>query len=409
MRAHADILESVHYGVNLQGFLFMFVSDRMQAVQSPVIPIVGKLIRDHPGTISLGQGVVHYGPPQQAFDRVSRFLENPQNKYDAVEGTLELRRGLQKKLLEENRIETGDGSRIFVTAGANMGFMNAVFAVADPGDEIIILKPYYFNHEMAICMASAVPVAVETDENHQPDLDAVERAVTPRTRAVVTISPNNPTGAVYEEPFLRALNALCRDLGLYHIHDEAYEYFTYEGATHFSPGCIEGSADHTISLFSFSKAYGFASWRIGYMILPERLFVPVQKAQDTILICPSLISQAAAAGALEAGAAYCAPYVREMAEVRRLVLHELERIGKVCTIPPSKGAFYFLLHLDTSMDPMDLVSRLVEGYRVAAIPGTTFGMDRGCCLRISYGALEKETVALGIGRLAEGISNILRR
>ena len=387
----------------------MFVSDRMQAVQPPGIPIVGKLIRDHPGTISLGQGVVHYGPPQQAFERVTGFLENPQNKYDAVDGTHELRLALGKKLRDENGIGTGNGNRVFVTAGANMGFMNAVYAVADPGDEIIILKPYYFNHEMAICMANAKPVAVETDEKYLPDLEAIEKAITSRTRAVVTISPNNPTGVVYDESILRALNTLCRDRGIYHIHDEAYEYFTYEGAEHFSPGCIKGSSDHTISLFSFSKAYGFASWRIGFMVLPERLFVPVQKAQDTILICPSLISQAAAAGALEAGSAYCAPYVREMSGVRRLVLHELERIGNVCSIPPSKGAFYFLLHLDTSMDPMDLVAQLVKEYGVAAIPGTTFGMERGCYLRISYGALEKETVAQGIGRLVEGISNILRR
>jgi len=387
----------------------MFVSDRMQAVQSPVIPIVGKLLCDHPGTISLGQGVVHYGPPLQAFDSVSRFLEDPQNKYDAVDGTQDLRGALERKLRNENGIEPGNGNRIFVTAGANMGFTNAVYAIADPGDEIIILKPYYFNHEMAICMADAKPVAVETDENYQPDLESIEKAITSRTRAVVTNSPNNPTGAVYDASILRNLNALCRDRGIYHINDEAYEYFTYEGAGHFSPGSIEGSSNHTLSLFSLSKAYGFASWRIGYMVLPERLFLPVQKVQDTILICPSLISQAAATGALQAGSAYCAPYVREMAEVRQLVLGELARIGNVCTLPPSKGAFYFLLHLDTSMDPMDLVSQLVKEYGVAAMPGTTFGMKRGCYLRISYGALEKETVAKGIGRLVKGISNILCR
>ena len=385
----------------------MFASGRMNAVQSPVIPIVGKLIRDHPGTISLGQGVVHYGPPQQAMDRVSKFLDDPRNKYDAVDGTQELRGAIEKKLRAENGIEPDGRSRIFVTAGANMGFMNAVYAVTDPGDEVILLKPYYFNHEMAVCMANARPVAVETDACYQPDLNAVEQAITSRTRAVVTISPNNPTGAVYDESILRKLNALCRDRGIYHIHDEAYEYFTYEDATHFSPGSIEGSPDHTISLFSFSKAYGFASWRIGYMVLPELLYFPVQKAQDTILICPSLICQAAAAGALEAGASYCAPYVGEMAEIRKLVLGELDRIRNVCSIPPSKGAFYFLLHLDTSIDPMDLVTQLVKEYGVAAIPGTTFGMDGGCYLRISYGALERETVAQGIGRLVKGISNIL--
>ena len=385
----------------------MYASRRMELVQDPIIPIVGKLIRDHPGTISLGQGVVHYGPPAQVTERVSRFLECPQNKYDAVHGTPELLGALKKKLSEDNGIEPNAMSRIFVTAGANMGFMNAVYAVADPGDEIIILKPYYFNHEMAIRMADAKPVSIETDSDYQPDLNSIERAITSRTRAIVTISPNNPTGAVYTESTLRRLNALCRERGIYHISDEAYEYFTYEDAKHFSPGSIDGSIEHTISLFSFSKSYGFASWRIGYMVLPEKLFLPVQKVQDTILICPSLICQAAASGALEAGSAYCAPYIRRMAEVRDLVLGELDRIRNVCHIPPAKGAFYFLLHLDTSLDPMDLVMQLIKNYGVAAIPGQTFGMDRGCYLRISYGALEKETVAQGIGRLVKGISNIL--
>ena len=145
------------------------------------------------------------------------------------------------------------------------------------------------------------------------------------------------------------------------------------------------------------------------MVLPERLFVPVQKVQDTILICPSLICQAAATGALESGSAYCAPYVKEMAQVRELVLNEIDRVRNVCSIPPSKGAFYFLLHLDTSMDPMILVSQLIKDYGVAAIPGNAFGMKRGCYLRISYGALERNTVAQGIGRLVRGISNILCR
>ncbi len=385
----------------------MFISDRMKAVQSPIIPIVGKLIRDHPGTISLGQGVVHYGPPRQAVEHVSRFLECPQNKYDAVHGTAELRGALEKKLLEENGIKPDPNSRLVVTAGSNMGFMNAVYAITDPGDEIIIQKPFYFNHEMAIRMANATPVPIETDSDYQPDLCAIERSITERTRAIVTISPNNPTGSVYDETILRRLNALCRERGIYHISDEAYEYFTYADAKHFSPGCITGSAEHTISLFSFSKAYGFASWRIGYMLLPEQLFLSVQKAQDTILICPPLICQAGALGALEAGSSYCREYVRGMEEVRELVLGELQRIRSICTVPASKGAFYFLLRLNTSMDPLALVTQLVKDFGVAAIPGATFGMEQGCHLRISYGALEKDTVAQGVGRLIRGLSEIL--
>ena len=131
------------------------------------------------------------------------------------------------------------------------------------------MSPYYFNHEMAVTMAGCRPVLVATDDDFQLDLDAVAAAITANTRAVVTISPNNPSGAVYPEADLRELNRLCAERGVYHIHDEAYEYFLYDGAEHFSPGSLPDAGDHTISLFSLSKAYGFASWRIGYLPPPR--------------------------------------------------------------------------------------------------------------------------------------------
>ena len=134
------------------------------------------------------------------------------------------------------------GSRVVVTAGGNLAFMNAVLAIADPGDEFIFPVPFYFNHEMAVDIANCRAVPVKTTREYQLDLDAIANAITPRTRAVVTVSPNNPTGAVYPEAALRAVNALCRDRGIFHIHDEAYEYFTYEGTPHFSPGSIDDAA-----------------------------------------------------------------------------------------------------------------------------------------------------------------------
>ena len=107
----------------------------------------------------------------------------------------------------------------------------------------------------------------------------------------LTVSPNNPTGAVYSEASLRALNALCRERGVFHIHDEAYEYFTYDHTRNFSAGSIAGAAGHTISLYSLSKGYGMASWRVGFMVIPEALWPAVNKIQDTLLICNSQIAQ----------------------------------------------------------------------------------------------------------------------
>jgi aspartate/methionine/tyrosine aminotransferase len=294
---------------------------RMAAVQSPVIPIVADLIRAHPGTISLGQGVVGYGPPPQAIDRLRDFLADADNhKYQAVYGIPPLLELYKQKLAVENGVTVGPERALVVTAGANMGFVNAVLATTDPGDEIIITSPYYFNHEMAIAMLSARPVVVPTDSCYQLRLDALAAAITPRTRAIVTISPNNPTGAVFAEGDLRAVNALCRQRGIYHISDEAYECFTWDGARHFSPAAIPESQQHTIALYSLSKSHGFASWRIGFMVAPKHLFEPIRKIQDTNLICPTVISQWAAVGALEAGADYCRSKLADIGEARRLML-----------------------------------------------------------------------------------------
>jgi aspartate/methionine/tyrosine aminotransferase len=250
-------------------------------------------------------------------------------------------------------------------------------------------------------------VLVPTDAQYQLQPDAIARAISPRTRAVVTISPNNPTGAVYPEAALRAVNRLCRERGLYHIHDEAYEYFVYDGARHFSPGSIEGAAAHTISIFSLSKSHGFASWRIGAMVIPAHLLEAVRKIQDTILICAPVISQFAAIGALQAGPAYCRWKIAELADVRRLALRELSALGERCDIPRADGAFYFLLRLRSEQHPMQVVERLVREHGVAAIPGTAFGQDVGCYLRVAYAALKADTVAEGLGRLVNGLKRII--
>jgi aspartate/methionine/tyrosine aminotransferase len=385
----------------------MYDSLRMQSVQTPIIPVVGELIRSNPGTISLGQGVAYYGPPAQAIEAIQTFLADPENhKYKLVQGIPELLEVIEYKLQAENHISL-IGSRIVVTAGANMGFVNAVLAITDPGDEIILQLPYYFNHEMAVAIADCKTVCVPTDDNYQLQPDIITAAITERTRAVVTISPNNPTGAVYREADLRQVNEICRRNNIYHISDEAYEYFTYDSAKHFSPGSIAGAGDHTISLFSLSKAYGFASWRIGWMVIPEHLFEPIRKIQDTILICPPVISQWAAFGAMKAGRSYCRQKLEIIAEIRRICLQEMADIADLVTVPPANGAFYFLLRIHRNTDPMQLVRQLIERYKVAVIPGMTFGVEDKCLLRIAYGALQKETAAEGIGRLVEGFNQIL--
>jgi len=387
---------------------FLPVTTRMDAVQAPIIPIVGEWIRQTPGTISLGQGVVHYGPPRAALDAVRDALADPLLAgYHDGAGLPELVTLVGGKLAAENQTDLSRGMAVLVTAGANMAFMHAVLTTTSPGDEVLLPVPFYFNHEMAIEMAGCRPVRVPSDERYQLQLDAIRAALTPRTRAIVTVSPNNPTGAVLTDESLREVNDLCRERGLYHISDETYEYFTYGHARHTSPASFPRAAGHTIAIYSLSKAYGFAGWRVGYMAYPSHLTEAMLKSQDTILICPPIASQVAAGAALRVGRRYCEPYVSALASLRETVVDRLSALAPLATVPAADGAFYCLMRVDTGLDPMTLAERLIREYRVAVIPGPAFGLHEGCYLRVAYGALQQETVEEGIGRLVTGLRQIL--
>ena len=370
----------------------------------PIIPWVGDLIRRTPGTISLGQGVVDYAPPAAAHEALIRFCAEPaRHKYQHELGIPELRERIATRLAAENGIDA-DRFSLMVTAGGNMAFLTALLAICDQGDEVVLVKPYFFNHEMAVRMIGCRPVVVAADERYQLDLASIEAAIGPRTRAVVTVSPNNPSGAVYSESDLRAVNALCTDRGLYHISDEVYEYFLFDGARHFSPGAIAGAETHTVCIYSLSKSYGFASWRVGYMLFPSSLLEAVKKIQDTNVICAPVVSQFAAVGVLETGRQWVEERIESIAAVRRIALDALSSLGERVTVPRADGAFYFLVRVHRGEDSVELVERLIRKHRIAVIPGTAFGMDDGCYLRIGYGAVNAAAMEEGMERLVAGIS-----
>ncbi len=383
-----------------------YLSDRMSLVQPAVIPTVSELIRQTPDTVSLGQGVVFYPPPPEVLASIVSFGNNQtEHYYQSANGLSELIDALKIKLKFENNIIINENHTIMVTAGSNMAFYYCLLAITDPGDEIIINTPYYFNHEMAISMANCNAITVPTYKNYQLDLDGLKSAITHRTRAIITISPNNPTGAIYPTKTLEQINNLCLQKNIYHISDEAYEHFTFDDAKHVSPGSFADSNQHTISLFSFSKSYGLASWRIGYLVAPSHIRSSLEKAQDTVLICPSVISQRAAIEALRVGRSHFYPHIQTLSHSRKLCLHYLAQLGSRVSTPSPLGAFYILSKIDTDMKAFDLVEKLIKQYRVAVIPGEAFGLHDGCYIRIAFGALKKDTLTIGMERLVQGLKN----
>lgn len=393
---------------------------RMQGVQAPIIPEVAQLIAEHPGTISLGQGMVAFPPPPSARAALEGRWQAPTSHlYGPVRGEDELLAALRHKLEADNGLVVDADRWLFVAAGSNMAFLQVILAVTDPDDEVILLSPFYFNHQMAIGIAGCRTIDVPTDGNYQPDMAAIEAAMGPRTRAVVTVSPNNPTGAVYGREVLQRINHLCRDRGVYHVHDEAYEYFLWDDARHMSPCALEGAADHTVGLYSFSKAYGMAGWRVGYGVVPSHLHGAMLKIQDTNLICPPRWSQWAALGALDAGVDYCRHHLRPLVDVRRRLLDGLLSLGDRLQRRPlergatAQGAMYAWIEVSASGQQdrpwtgRQLNEALIRRYRVAALPGETFGVSDKAALRISFGALAAERAEEGVSRLLRGLRELL--
>ncbi len=379
-------------------------SRRADAIQLPIIPVVADWIRAHPGTLSLGQGVAGYGPPPEAWDEIRRLDREPLlHRYQPVGGLPELVDALQNDLARRLGIRPDPARDLMITAGANAAFLQVILAICDPGDEVILPLPYYFNQEMALAVASVRPVLVPSNAGYLPDVERLGAAVSARTRAIVTVSPNNPSGSVYPPALLRDINSLCGDRGLFHISDETYERFTFDGNSHASPSSLPGAERHTISLFSFSKTYGFASWRVGCAVFPVLLREALRKIQDTHIICPPVISQLAALGCLRAGDAWVAGRIQEVAAIRHEVLHRLREAADVLCPGPAEGAFYLLVRIDTALEGTELTRRLIADHLVAVIPGSAFGITEGCTLRVAYGALTPETARAGIARLVEGV------
>jgi aspartate/methionine/tyrosine aminotransferase len=385
---------------------------RMEGVDTPIIPTIAAFVRNNPGTISLGQGVVNYGPPPQAIAALPSLMgDGSLHKYLGVSGHPGFIEAIHNKLAQENQIKLGTDAMVMVTAGSNMAFLNSVLAVADPGDEFILPMPFYFNQEMAIRMCGCIPVPVPTHADWSLDVAAMAAAITPRTRAILTVSPNNPTGAVYSEASLRAVNALCAQHGIYHFSDEAYEYFTYEGAKHFSPASIPGALKHTLSFYSMSKNYGMASWRVGYVVFPANLFDAMNKVQDTNLICAPMPSQLLALEALKLGRNWVEPKVKALSEVRQTVYKTLEGLGDLVQFPQTQGAFYVLMKLPglaQGIQAIEFNRVMTEKFKVASIPGFAFGLtntQEANYQRLSYGALEAASVAEGVQRYVAAVKD----
>jgi aspartate/methionine/tyrosine aminotransferase len=379
---------------------------RTQGVQEA--PIV-KLIADSNvpiDSVDLGQGVPFYGPPKEAILAAIGALDKESGfRYSPDAGVASLRDAIVKKLASENGVEVDSGKNIMVTAGANQAFVDALLCITRPGDHVLVLSPYYFNHVMAIQLAGCKPVIVDTDRNYQPLVQHIGEKITKRVKAIVLVSPNNPTGAVYSRDAIKEVDALCAENGLYLVSDETYEHFVYDDTDSVSALEVDKGIEHTISLFSFSKSYGMSGYRIGYAVFPASIYDEMLKVQDTLTICAPSALQVAAEAAVELGAAYPKQFIPRIEKVRRIFIERLARLGSA-EMPITKGSYYFLLRLRTKKSDWGIAKRLIEEHGVITIPGEVFG-TRYPSLRVAYANVDESMAEKGISRLTKGLQETL--
>ena len=355
--------------------------------------------------ISLGQSVPFFGPPPEMIEAVRDALDNfgPRlHTYGPDAGIPELREALARKLADFNGVEVDPDRQLLVTPGSNQAFMVTMMTILDPGDEVAIASPYYFNHHMAIelCRGVVREVPLSEENGFQMTLEDIEGVLTPRTKAVVIISPNNPTGTVYDPEEVVAIARSLTERGIYVITDDAYEVFCYDGTRHVSPRAVVESSELLITLGSLSKTLGMTGWRIGYIAADPSLIRQALKVQDATAICAPIVAQVAAVAALEQMPSYPQSMIGEINE-RRDLLQSVVDETPALHWHRTDGALFALVRADAvGGDRRELESELLERAHVLTVPGSAFGSQWSDFIRISYGCSPRDRYEEALQRLA---------
>lgn len=342
---------------------------------------------------STGQGVPFTYPPTYALEQLSEaiLLEKAIHSYSPDPGLLEVREVLCNYLRAEFSLNTYVDN-LFLTVGANMAFYMLVTALLESDrDEVLLLSPYYFNHLMAVQMAGGKAVLTQSSRGFELDPTAIASKVTDNTRAIVCISPNNPTGAVYAEKSFMALSEIFKEHNnVVLISDETYAHFAYGKNRHCSPGSLLPLKDVTCTIGSCSKNFGLAGWRLGWLHLPpilEDLFGSLLKIQDTTNIAPPTVSQRLLLAILQGGYKTYLNHTKELLEKNwRFVVEWMQSVDGDfgITFPQNpQGAFYLFFGISNSGDSKKFAMELLKEEGVVTIPGIAFGEEKH--LRISYG------------------------
>jgi aminotransferase len=335
-----------------------------------------RVVMQH-GGVNLAQGMPNFRPPPALIEAAHRALEGDFHQYAVTWGAPNLRRAIAAKYRKFYGMEVDSEEHVTVCCGATETMLATLLAVLNPGDEVIVFEPFYENYGPGCIISGAVPVWVPLEPpafNFDPA--RLARAVTPRTRAIIFNSPNNPSGKVFSRAELQAIADLCLEHDLLAITDEIYEHIVYDGLGHTPIATLPGMAARTITISGISKSYSVTGWRIGWAVAPPALAVGIRRAHDFITVGAPAPLQEAAVTALTLPDAYYVE-LREKYQARRdLLFGYVERAGFVAWKP--RGAYYILTdaaHFIKALrleDDTAFAMWLVKEVGVATVPGSSF-------------------------------------
>jgi aspartate/methionine/tyrosine aminotransferase len=352
------------------------ISGRVQGFTESVIREMTRVVSEY-GGVNLAQGMPNFPPPTPVIDAAHRALDGDFHQYAITWGAPGLRQAIAAKYRAFYGMDVDPERHVTVCCGATETMLSTLLAVLNPGDEVVVFEPFYENYGPGCIISGAVPIWVPLEPpDFAFDPDRLARAVTPRTKAIVFNSPNNPSGKVFSRADLEVIADVCRRHDLLAITDEIYEHIVYDGLGHTPIATLPGMAERTITISGASKSYSVTGWRIGWAVAPEDLSVGIRRAHDFVTVGAPHPLQEAAIAALALPEAYYVELREGYRRRRDLLLGYLERAGFVAWRP--RGAYYILTDVAHFMKALGLhddtafAMWLVKEVGVATVPGSSF-------------------------------------
>lgn len=374
-----------------------------------------KMKADGLDVVGFGAGEPDFNTPRHVIEAAVKAMDEGKTRYTPASGTIELRRAICDKLLRDNGLSyTPD--QIVVSNGAKHSLFNAFQAILNPGDEVLLPAPYWVSYYEQIKMADGVPVPVMStqEEGFVVSFEALDAAVTPKTKALLLNSPSNPTGMVYTKEQLQAVADIALKHDLYIISDEIYESLVYDGTRHISIASLSPKIqERTILVNGLSKAYAMTGWRIGYTASNTTLAKVMGNYQSHSTSNPNSIAQAAGIAALTGNKDELNEMVRQFSERREYMVNRVNAIPGFKALMP-KGAFYVFVNISGVFgkitpagaeinSALDFSKYLLEDKLCAVVPGEAFGDAR--YIRLAY-ATDMNSIKKGLDRIEEFVREL---